>query len=262
MSFTLIMDIGISKAKQICNAVQRNFPYDSPWKHYNINYKELMHQTQTSSDTSEVLGLQKLISDEEKKLKKIRERCCLLDNSPFDYFKELIKSIHKYKVQNCGETTRLAYAIARMNGIKHSYLEMALLTTKEVKDYSRSLFPEIDRILNTIKEMEYGGGYKVIDHIALQIHGKKGKEFIVDALLNECGSKNEIEKIYKTKYGDILKLTKDENIQIINGISENKPIPHLNDDEATELLKLYPELGIFKKAPIAKRKFFFNWFTG
>jgi len=256
------MEIGISKAKQICNAVQKNFPYDSPWKHYNIDYRELMKHAQSSFKTDEFLNAKKLIDEEEKRLQKVRESCYSLQNSPFTYFKELIKAVHKYKIKNCGETTRIAYAIARMNGVKHADLDMALLTTKEPKDYSKSLFPNIDRILNTMKEMEYGGGYKVIDHVALQIHGKKGKEFIIDALLDECSSKNEIEKIYKTKYGDILRISETENIQILNGTSETGNIPHLKDDEAQELLTLNPELGIFKQAPIAKKKFFFNWFTG
>ncbi|MBO5434677.1 hypothetical protein J6A31_02495 [bacterium] len=252
------MDIGIGKVRQIFNVVQESFPYDSPWKHHNIDFRELKAQ---SPQTDDFVRMQKLISVEEKKLKKLRESCYYLYNSPFDFFKELINAVHKHKVQNCGEVTRIAYAVARMNGIKHSCLDTALLTTKEPKDYSNSLFPEIDRILNAMKEMEYGGGYKVIDHIALQIHGKKGNEFVVDVLLNECNYKSEMEKIYKTKYGDIFKLSQDDNVKILNGTSENSHIPQLNDDEADELLAIYPELGIFKKTPSVKKNFFFDWFT-
>lgn len=255
------MDIGICKVKQICNVVQKNFPYESPWKHYNIDYRELMAQFAQSSQTDDFFRMQKLISVEEKKLKKLRESCYHLYHSPFDFFKELINAVHKYKVQNCGEVTRIAYAVSRMNGVKHSCLDTALLTTKEPKDYSNSLFPEIDRILNAMKEMEYGGGYKVIDHIALQIHGKKGNEFVVDVLLNECNYKSEMEKIYKTKYGDIFGLSQNDNVKILNGTSESSYIPQLDEDEADELLAIYPELGIFKKTPNAKKKFFFDWFT-
>ena len=48
---------------------------------------------------------------------------------------------------------------------------------------------------------------------------------------------------------------------ILNGTSENSHIPQLNDDEADELLAIYPELGIFKKTPSVKKNFFFDWFT-
>ena len=258
--FNHSMELGINKIKLMHNVIQQNFPYESPWKNYYIGFRELVEQSQTSSQIVDVLEFQKMISEEEKSLRKIRKACDALHCKPFDYFRELIKAVHKHRVQNCGEITRISYAVARMNGIKHSKLDMALLTTKEPKDYSGSLFPEIDRILNVMKEMEYGSEYKILDHVALQIHGKKGKEFVLDALLNECNSKEEIEKIYKTKYGDILKVSRDENIQILNGTSRNSHLPELKDDEAQELLTLYPDLGVFRKAPPPKKNFFFDWF--
>ena len=116
------MDIGIGKVRQIFNVVQESFPYDSPWKHHNIDFRELKAQ---SPQTDDFVRMQKLISVEEKKLKKLRESCYYLYNSPFDFFKELINAVHKHKVQNCGEVTRIAYAVARMNGIKHSCLDTA-----------------------------------------------------------------------------------------------------------------------------------------
>ena len=70
-----------------------------------------------------------------------------------------------------------------------------------------------------------------------------------------------MEKIYKTKYGDIFGLSQNDNVKILNGTSESSYIPQLDEDEADELLAIYPELGILKKTPNAKKKFFFDWFT-
>lgn len=62
------MDIGIGKVRQIFNVVQESFPYDSPWKHHNIDFRELKAQ---SPQTDDFVRMQKLISVEEKNSKNL-----------------------------------------------------------------------------------------------------------------------------------------------------------------------------------------------
>ncbi len=257
------MEIGIGKVKEICRVVRKNFPYESPWMQRNIEYREIISQYKKASKYRELLEVQKKLIAQEEDLHLVRELYNRFrSESSFNYFRELIDAVRKYKVLNCGELARISYAVARMNGVKHSNLDMAILTTKENKDYSKSLFPDIDRYLDMMREMEYGGGYKIIDHVALQIHGKKGKEFILDSLLNECHNKNEAEKVYKTKYGDVLKINSDENLQILNGYADGSDLPKLKNDEAKELLEVYPELKIGGNSAQVKKKksFLFDLF--
>lgn len=256
------MEIGIARVKDICTTVRKNFPYDSLWLKEKIQYRGILKDSQNALKNEVRLGeIHQELNDMNRKLREVRDAYSPFYNNPFEFYRELIKAVHKHKIQNCGELSRIAYAIARMNGIGNSNLDLATFTTKEYKDYSKSLFPEIDKYLDLMLEMEDGGDYRIIDHAALQIHGKKKKEFILDPLLNECHNKVEAERIYKTQYGDILNITSDENLQIVNGYSSCSNLPRLNKDEAKELLSLYPELKIGKKMEINSRKkfFFFEW---
>ena len=91
----------------------------------------------------------------------------------------------------------------------------------------------------------------MLDHVVAQVKAKK--DIIIDPLLNECDTKSEIEKIYKTKYGDVLKVSAENDIKIVNGSCGYSSLPKLNDDEVKEFIKLYPEL-VIEKTP--KRKGF------
>ncbi len=239
------MDMNLGKARQICDAVRKNFPYESPWKHFNIDYRGFSKQNQTRYSPEEVLRIKELLAHEDEKLKYVRQSCAPFYSEPLLYFKQLIKSIHKHKVQNCGEATRVAYAVSRMNGVKDSALDTALLITKPNKDYSNSLFPAVDKFFDFLKEVENGGGGEIIDHVALKLRDKKGRELIIDPLLNECQSKEFMERVYKSKYGDVLKISAKENVQIYDGSSYLGKIPCLRDGEARELLEIYPELDVF-----------------
>lgn len=253
------MKVDINQAREICNVVRKNFPYESPWVQRNIEYKRLIGNTKNPSKMKDVVELQRKIDRKNKDIGFMRECYMIFTDSPFDFFRELFHAVHSYKIQNCGEAARITYAVLRMNGVKHSDLDLALLTSQKPKEEPKGLFSPINKIINFIEELEKGSDFKLLDHVTTQIKNKNKDKIIIDSLLNECDTKSEIEKIYKTKYGDILKVSPDDEIKLVNGSCGYSSLPQLNDDEVKDLIKLYPELVINKKNTqnqTKSRKFF------
>ena len=61
---------------------------------------------------------------------------------------------------------------------------------KKAKDYSKCLFPDLQRILDEIKEDEYGVECDgVIDHVVTEIQAPRDSSIVLDTILDECGEK-------------------------------------------------------------------------
>ena len=60
------MDIGIGKVRQIFNVVQESFPYDSPWKHHNIDFRELKAKAPQTDDFVRTLQKTEIMSGRKK----------------------------------------------------------------------------------------------------------------------------------------------------------------------------------------------------
>lgn len=244
------MKVDVNQAREICEVVRKNFPYESPWVQRNIQYKRVI-ASKDPSKMKDVVDLQRKMENKTKDIGFLRECYMLFQNSPFDYFRELLHGVHTFKVQNCGEIARITYLVSRMNGINNSDLDLGLLTVQKHKEETKGFFSPLDKFAELIEEFENGNGFKLLDHVVAQVKAKK--DIIIDPLLNECDTKSEIEKIYKTKYGDVLKVSAENDIKIVNGSCGYSSLPKLNDDEVKEFIKLYPEL-VIEKTP--KRKGF------
>lgn len=249
------MKVSLNEAKNICSTVRKNFPYESPWLQVQILRRERLTNKKPldKSVIKKLLAKQDLITD-------IRNQRAFYVNSPFEYFKTIIDLVHKYKVQNCAELARIAYVTSRINGIKDSYLDLAHMLVKKEKDYSQSLFPNIDKILDLMKEAEYGTYARKLDHVALSVNANYNDKYVIDPLLNESNKTSDIEKCYKEKYNDIFEIKSDENVTIINIGKENYGLPSLNNSDSKKLARLYPYLVLpeNKDKILKSNSFFFN----
>lgn len=255
------MKVDINQAREICEVVRKNFPYESPWLQRNFQYKSLLRNKDVSK-MKDVVELQRKMERQDKDIGFLRDCYMIFQDSPFDYFRELLHGVHTFKVQNCGEIARITYLVLRMNGLKNSDLDLALLTAQRPQKESKGLFSPIDKIVEFIENLENDNGFRLLDHVAAQIKNK----IIVDPLLNECDMKSKIEKIYKTNYGDVLKVSEDKDVCIVNGSCGYTSLPKLNDDEVKEFVKLYPDLIIGKERASkpfeSKKAFFFKRLIG
>ncbi len=232
------MKVEINNAQEICSIVRKNFPYESPWMQYKIGYKNLIRNNIGKPLCRDIIELNKKISENKKKLDFVRDSYQFYTKTPIRYFEEMIKSIQKYQVQNCGETARLGYLASRINGVKESDVSLSSLAaqtfySEKEKDY---LFPELDKIFSTLFEAEYGTDFNIIDHVVTKIKNGFKKIFIIDPLLNETDDIRNIEKLYKNKYGDIFDIDYNEKVKIIDYPSPPYPImPTITDEEANLL---------------------------
>ena len=243
MTFILIMKISMTEARNIHNLVRKNFPYESPWLKRRIEYGNFLERSKDSAKMSELIELQKKLSQQNELLDSVRESYQVFVNSPLNYFKELINAVRKYKVQNCGEAARIVYAVLRMNGVNDSGIAISGLVTQKTKDYSKCLFPELQKILDRMKEEEFGFEYdRMIDHVVTEFQTPEDKSIILDTTLNEFGEKTNIEQIYKSKYDSLFEVTPEENVRIIDLDCKYNQIPVLDDDDASQLFDMYPEL--------------------
>lgn len=239
--FRVIMKVEFTTARNIVDLVNKKFPYESP---YMAHRKELSKAFVDKTKLTEYWNKQKKLLEKDRALDKVRTSYNYLKQSAFEYFKELIKAVHKYKVQNCGESARITYAVARINQIKNESLNPALLIESETKDYSKSLFPEVDKMFDEMRELEIGYTGKRIDHIATQLTLDNGTKIIMDSGLGECGEISQMEKVYFENYNDVFSLNKDKELKIIEGEFFEEFIPTLNDKDASKLAKCFPELDL------------------
>lgn len=261
------MKIGINQAQEICNTVRKNFPYDSPWLESKLKNKAFLERLSNYNDIKvskskydELKQIQKTIDEKNKTLGHLRNCYSLYVKNSFEYFRELISLVHKYEIQNCGELARITYAVARMNGVKNSDLDLAMLVKKEKKQTNNTFLP-IDKILNFVQELENGDSTKIIDHVATFIKGKRSSEIVVDTLFDECNTRNKLEDIYQNKYRYELGLSKKENLNVINAHCDGNDLPRLKDDEANELKLLFPELIFENEKESSMRKFYLNLYS-
>lgn len=262
--FILNMKISMTEARNIHNLVRKNFPYESPWLKRRIEYGNFLERSKVSAKMTELIELQRKLSKQNELLDSVRESYQVFAHSPLNYFKELINAVRKYKVQNCGEAARIVYAVSRMNGVNDSDITISGLVTQKAKDYSKCLFPDLQRILDEIKEDEYGVECDgVIDHVVTEIQAPRGSSIVLDTILDECGEKISIEKIYKDKYEKLLQIAPDEEVRIVDFDYKYNQIPVLSNDDVYQLLEMYPELTLPEaKSSMPKRnKSFLNLFS-
>lgn len=236
------MKVGINQAREICNVVRKNFPYESPWLQYNTEFHNIL-ECKNIDQCASLFDLKNKIAKKQGKIQELRESYQFFSETPFKYFRELINAVHTFEVQNCGEFARITYAVLRMNGIKNKDIHIANLAAMKNKDYSKSLFPAVEKFFDLMHEIENGGKVRTLDHVATQVNCKNDDEIIIDALFNECETKGKMEKIYKTRYGDILNVSETEMVNVFACES----FPNLKEDEVAELKRIYPELVIDKK---------------
>ena len=249
------MKVELQTAKNIANLVRKEFPYESP---YLLHRYELNKFLTSNKNNSDYWDKQKSFLKKDHALNMVRASYGDIKKSAFEYFKELIKAVHKYKVQNCGESARITYAVSRINQIDESHLRPAFLIESEEKDYSKSLFPEVDKMFDKMREQEYGYDGKRLDHIATQIVLDDGSKVILDSNIDKCEEIHKMEKVYKDNFGDIFGIDKNKKLQIIEGDYLVAGIPTLNDKDAFKLANLYPELILEQNhLDPPKRKYFF-----
>lgn len=248
------MKVGLNQAREICNVVRKNFPYESPWLQFNMEFQKIA-KNKNIDQSAAFSDLKKRIVKNQDRLQEMRESYQIFTNTPFIFFQKLISAVHAFKIQNCGELSRITYAVLRMNGIKNKDISVANLASMKDKDYSKYLFPAVEKFMDFMREIENGGNIRSLDHVATQVKSKNKDEFVIDALFNECDTKDEMENVYKTKYGDILNVSENEMVNIL--ACDN--FPNLKDDEVKELQNLYPELVIDKKLLKTSENFFFDW---
>ena len=233
------MKVEIAQAREICKIVKENFPYESPWKQYQINYKDLLNSRKDKQLSRDIVELRKEISKNEKKLEALRNCYQFYTQNPFKYFMELVNSMQIYHTRNCGETARLGYLVSRINGIKDKNVTINSLTAQTLyseKD-EENILPIVDKILAPFFAMEYGADFNLIDHVVTKIRGHK-ENFLIDPLLEEVGPTSKMEKIYTTKYGDIFNIETDERIRFTDYPTPPYPIlPRITDEEAKALGK-------------------------
>lgn len=251
------MKVGLNEARNICSTVRKNFPYESPW----LNAHKLRLECKKKGARMDKNILTKLLAEQEM-IGEIRDARNFYVDTPFMYFKTLIDMVNRYKVQNCGELARIAYAVSRINLVNDSELELANLVAKKEKDYSKSLFPNIDKILDKMKEEEDGINARVVDHVALSINPRLEKGFVIDPLLNETDETDVVEFLYENKHCDLLQINPDETVTIVNYGKDENRLPSLNNSDSRKLARMYPSLVLPQnKNKLLKPKVFsFNIF--
>lgn len=248
------MKVGIDKAREICNVVRKNFPYESPWMQANAKYRDLLAGENWVIDPK-LREIRNRVVKSQDKIQEVRDCYQVFDDQPFKYFRELISAVRIFEVQNCGELSRITYAILRMNGVKNKDINVASLVASEKKEEHKGLFPAVDKFFEIMREFENLNLVREIDHVATQICGNADDRIVLDNLFNECDTKNNMEKVYKTKYGDILQVNPKEEVNLVN----YETFPRLKDNEVKELKRMYPEFVIEKKDLGKSKNFFFDW---
>ena len=93
------MKVDINQAREICEVVRKNFPYESPWLQRNFQYKSLLRNKDVSK-MKDVVELQRKMERQDKDIGFLRDCYMIFQDSPFDYFRELLHGVHTFKVQN------------------------------------------------------------------------------------------------------------------------------------------------------------------
>lgn len=236
------MKVDINIAREICKTVKDNFPYKSPWRQQKISYREIIKNGLCKEQMADVIELQKEISKNRRKVDTIRDDYQFYTEAPFKYFERLISSVKKYQAINCGETARLGYLTARINGIKDSDVTISSLASTPIytKADNENMLPILDRLFGSLITYEYGIDFSIIDHVVTKLTGKREESYIIDPLLDSFGTIKEMENFYTNKYGDIFNLEKDEKIKITDYPSPPYPIlPTITDEEALALGKKF-----------------------
>lgn len=241
------MKVEFTQARDICNVVRKNFLYESPWYQCRVIHRELLSSCKDSSRMRDVVEINKKLTEQNIALENVRDLYQPLFKNPFQYFKELIASVHKYQVQNCGELARITYAVSRMNGFKNSDLGMAhiIATEKRKHNFEKFNWKSFLEILmndNCFFEDDEYYDCSVIDHVATQIQNRKGDNFIIDVLFNECRTNKEMEKLYASKYAESLGIRENEDIEIVNLDDFCSEMPILQNKDVKKLAELFPNL--------------------
>ena len=260
----MFMKVDLNQAREICNIVRKNFPYESPWIQYKIEFRNLMKSSRGKDISRDVIELNSKIAKNRKKLDETRDDYQFFTNFPLKYFKKLVNSIHQHKVQNCAETARLGYLVSRINGVKDQDVEVASLASRTIysEEDKDSLVPIIDKLFTPLLNFEYGSDLNTIDHVVTKIKGQGRQTLVIDPLLNKVDTTKNAKIFYKTEYGDIFNLEDNEEIRITTYPSPPYPaIPRINNDEAKFLGREFPELILDenKNKFLNNGKYFFNF---
>ncbi len=257
MNFKIIMKVNLNQVKNIYSTVKKNFPYESPWLVRKTEYGDFFSRCKNNTKMNELVFLQRKLIEQDKILDFVRESYQYLEDCPFKYFKSLIEAVHKYKVQNCGETARITYAVSRINQVKESDINFSVLVSEKSKNNNLNWFSHNDDILDVIDE-DYEFYSRTLDHIVTQIKVSRETPIIIDTSLNELAEKSRMEKIYQEKYSQIFNIEPEENIKILDVDFDYTNIPVLDDIDARKLGELFPSL-LFKelKSLTSKKNYFF-----
>lgn len=232
------MKVNLDNAQNICSLVRKNFPYESPWLQARI-----MLDKYNSSPHSFDKNLAKKLIKEQKIINEIRDKRDSFIDISIQYFKVIIDLVQKYKIQNCGELARIAYAVSRINCISDTKLDLAHIFTKNRNDVSnRTLSENFARLIDILQRDEAQADFRKIDHVALSLNADENNKFVVDPLFNISDKAEIVESIYDEKYPQILGIKPDEAVGIMNFGKDVSNLPSLNDDDSIKLARLYPNL--------------------
>ena len=237
--------MNLNKARQICNLVRREFPYESEWQ---IRRIEML-----KPDISKT-RYKKLISKHNKnydKLVEMRTSYFGLSKNPFEFYKKVAESLTKWKTINCGESEWMTYLVARINGINDSDITFNDLAATMKPNSSYKLLADIEAITADLFKHE-GKEALYLDHVVSSFKGDNNI-YGIDSALGEVDTVENLLKTYETKYSKALQVPYDSYLFL----KEYKH-PILSDEEAKELATVFPNLTLNNKN--AKEKSFWDMF--
>lgn len=246
ISFRNNSKIDINKARQICNLVRQEFPYESEWK---IRRIEMLKPDISKNQYKKLVSKHIKIFD---KLIEMRTSYFGLSKNPFEFYKKVAESLTKWKTINCGESEWMTYLVARINGINDSDITFNDLAATMKPNSPYKLLADIEDATADLFKHE-GKEALYLDHVVSSFKGDNNI-YGIDAALGEVDTVENLLKTYETKYTRAFQVPYDSYLFL----KEYKH-PILSDEEAKELATTFPNLKLNNKN--VRKKSFWDMFT-
>ena len=209
--------INLKQAQEMCNMVQKEYPYPSLWKQGKFEFAKVVRENpDENTRLKAIIALRKMMDVTGNKLDDLREYYSFNTKNAFKYFSMLADGIKRFQTLNCAEAARIIYMISRINDVDEDDTGIAQM------------------------EIEDSGDSRSVDHVIAKIKGESGM-IGIDGLLGESAKIDNFGDIYQSKYSDGFTIPHGAHVGFVD-----KVIPRLTDEEAEELKKLHPEFVLKK----------------